>query len=423
MYLCPAVSDAVHGSSISALPAVGGATRKNGRLKAQNPLHDKCKDYAQRYIISTSSESMPQANLSFVETTDLPLPERIARHKPQYTAKHVPTTDDRYILASNLQKAIRRGLVPNAEATAIRLLAVDPAYTWRRMLVIGFEDIGFGNIDLLHDLLKTFRREALHRELGPARVATYFAHELARACKSRSLCDGLAMLEFSVKRDEYERQYIGLDDDQLLTTACDASSPIMDRIAALRHICGYRVVVRGMYQSGVPASTELMREVCRRLELSEIETRLFMSGQGVSDSLNIPLPMVAQMARGTLQEQAAEQRFQGKNGILYASLDRHCRPGTRCFARLAKEVQPVRQFFARHPGVNPVAAIGAAVFIAEGAVLDRRLVFDGADQLRWQFNNSFLEHAGLAVDDHDELLSLVKLNLRWLNRIRAQEMV
>lgn len=358
------------------------------------------------------------------QTTCPSLIERITAHRTRITSKHVPATADRWVLASNLQKAIRRGLVPTAEATAIRLLVVDPGYFWRRLLVIAYEDIGFGNIDLLHDVLKTFRREALHREIGPDRVGAYFAHELARSRKNRSLCDALAALEFSIHRAKHESQCHELTGEQLLTAACDVSMPVMDRIAALRHVCGYRIIERGMYQSGVPASTELMREVCRRLELSGVETRLFMSGQGVSDSMNIPLPLVCQMYRaGQQTEQQTEQRFQGKHGVLFAAIDRHVRAGKKYFARMANEVQPVRQFFARHPGVNPVAAIGAAVFIAEGAVLDRRLVFDGADQLRWQFNNNFLEHAGLAVDDHDELLSLVKLNLRWLNRIRAQEMV
>jgi hypothetical protein len=369
------------------------------------------------------SQTLPLFDPPDSQTAGPSLIERIAAHRPRCTAKHVPATADRWLLASCLQKSIRRGLVPNAEATAIRLLGIDGQYFWRRLLVIGFEDVGHGDIGLVHDLLKTFRREALHRELGQVVVATYFAHELARACKSRSLCDALAMLEFSIRRNEYERQCFKLSDEQLLTAACDASTPVMDRIAALRHVSGYRVVAHGMYQSGTPARTELMREVCRRLELSEIETRLFLSGQGVSDSMNIPLPLVGQIYRaGQQAEQQTELRFQGKHGILYASLDRHVRVGKKCFARLAREVQAVREFFARHPALNPVAALGGAVFIVEGAVLDRRLVFDGADSLRRQFNQSFLEYVGVAPDDHDELLSLVKINLRRLNRIRAEEM-
>ena len=368
------------------------------------------------------SQTLPLFDQPVSQTTGSSLIERITSHRPRFTAKHVPAAD-RWVLASNLQKAIRRGLVPVAEATAIRLLAVDPQYFWRRLLVIGYEDIGYGDIGLVHDVLRTFRREALHRELGPDRVAAYFAHELARACKSRALCDALAMLEFSVKRGEYEHQCIGFTHEQLLTAACDVSMPVMDRIAALRHVCGYRIIERGVYQSGVPASTELMREVCRRFQLSEVETRLFMSGQGVSESMNIPLPLVCQMYRlGQHPAQLAEQRFQGKNGVLYVALDRHTRAGKRCLARLAKEAKPLREFFARHPGANPVAAIGAAVFIIEGAMLDRWLEFDGSDSLQQQFEQNFLEYEGIPPGQHLELLAVVVSSLPRLNRIRAEEM-
>ncbi|MDP3513018.1 MAG: hypothetical protein Q8S20_09735 [Sulfuritalea sp.] len=369
------------------------------------------------------SQTLPLLDQPVSQTTGPSLIERITAHRPRITSKHVPATADRWVLASNLQKAIRRGLVPNAEATAIRLLAVDPQYFWRRVVVVAYEDVGFGDIELCHELLRTFRREALHRELGAENVAQYFAHELALARKSRAMCDALAALEFSVRRGEYERQCQDRTDDQLLATICNSGTPVTDRIAALRHVCGYRVVERGMYRSGVPARTDLMHEVCRRLELPEIEARLFTSGQGASDSLNIPLPMVFQMARASQQsEYQAEQVFEGKHGILYAALDRHTRAGRRCFARLAKEVRPVREFFATHPELDPVAVIGAGVFVVEGATLDRRLVFDGADTLRREFNQNFLEYVKVAPDDHDELLSLVKINLRRLNRIRAGEM-
>lgn len=369
------------------------------------------------------SKTLPLFDQQATQTTGPSLVERITAYRPSIQSKHVPTTADRWVLASNLQKSIRRGLVPTAVATATRLLAVDAPYFWRRLLVIGYEDIGLSDVSLCHDLLKTFRREALHRELGPERVAQYFAHELASARKSRSLCDALAMLEFSVSRAEYERPCFGMSDKQLVTTACDSGTPIMDRVAALRHVCGYGDFAYGRYKTLAPARKDLMREICRRLELTEVETALFLSGQSVSESLNIPIPMVSEMVRTSQQsEKEAKQRFSGKNGILYAALDRHCRPGKRCFARLAKEVKPVREFFARHSDLNPVDVLGAAVFIVEGAVLDRRLDFDGSDYLRREFNQNFLEYAEVALDDHDELLSLVKINLRRLNRFRAEEM-
>lgn len=367
---------------------------------------------------------MSKPELLFDVSTGLPLIERITLYRPQHTDKHIPITVDKYVLASNLQKSIRRGLVPTAEATAIRLLAVDARYFWRRLLVIGYEDIGLADIGLCHDLLKSFRREALHKQLGTERVAAYFASELARACKSRSLCDAIAALEFSVHREGHERQCFGLTDEQLLTAACDVNVPVIERISAIRHSCGYGSFSKGMYRTDVPANKELMREIARRVELTDIESTLFLSGQGVSESMNIALPLVSQLYRqGHQSVQEAAQRFSGKNGILYAALDRHCRPGRRCLARLAKEVLPVREFFARRPAVDPLAVLGNGLFIVEGAVLDRQLVFDGSDELRQTFNKNFLEHAGLDLGDHIELVGLIRDNLRQLNRLRAEEMV
>lgn len=352
-----------------------------------------------------------------------PLIERIAAY-PQCTApEHQPQTADRWVLASNLQKSIRRGLVPTAVGTASRLFAVDPRYFWRRLLVVAYEDVGYGDINRCHDLLKCFRREALHRDLGPQRVAQYFAHELATARKSRSLCDALAMLEFSVKREQYERQCFALTDDQLLARVCDFTLPVINRMAAIRHICGYGVFAYGRYQTLSPADRGLMLRACTAQGLSDVETTLFRSGQNIADSLNIPIPIIGPMTRTAEQTvQTVTHEFEGKHGLLYAALDRHTRVGKRCFARLAKDVPSLRDFFAHRPVLDPVAVIGVAMFIVEGAVLNHWLVVDGAEELCKDFNHNFLEHAGVRTDEQPELLELVRSTHEQLNRIRAQEM-
>lgn len=350
------------------------------------------------------------------------LVERIAAYPIATALEHIPTTLDRWVLVSNLQKSIRRGLVPAALGTVTKLLAVDPRYFWRRLLVIAYEDVGYGDINLCHDLLKTFRREALQREIGPERVAQYFTHQLASSIKSRSLCDALAMLEFSVIRHDFERQSSALTDEQLLATACDAALPFMNRISAVRHICGYGVFANGRYQSLSPARPELMRELCRRAELTEVETTLFRSGQNVAESLNNPIPLIAQLVRaGPQGERRAAPSFEGQEGLLYAALDRHTRAGKRCLARLAKEVAPVRDFFTQRKALNPVAVLGTGVFIVEGAVLDRQLVFAGADSLRHDFNQNFLESVGVVGADQEEFLALVSQSQDQLNLIRAGE--
>lgn len=347
------------------------------------------------------------------------LVERITAYRPHIEAEQIPASTDRWLLASNLQKAIRRGLTDTAVGTASKLLSVDPRYFWRRLLVIAYEDVSFGNIPLCHDLLKTFRREALCRQLGADRVGAYFASALANARKSRTLCDAIAMLEFNVRLGEFETYCFALTDTQLVDVAC-GEVPLMNRVAALRHICGYRENAYGSYRAITPARPELMREVCQVLDLTDIEATLFLSGQSTSESLNIALPLVAQLVRGEQQEAQAEQVFEGKSGILFAGLDRHVRAGKRCFARFAREVPAVQAFFQQHPELNPVDALGVAVFIVEGSRLNRWVIFNQSDTMRQTFEQNFLEHAGVTGEPASELLTITRDHLPELNSTRAE---
>lgn len=348
------------------------------------------------------------------------LPERIAAYQPHIDAADIPTSVDKWILASNLQKAIRRGLTKTAVGTATKLLAVDPCYFWRRLLVIAYEDIGVADILLCHDLLKTFRREALHRQLGAQRVAAYFAEEMSRACKSRALCDSIAMLEFNVRLGEIEKPCFYQTDGQLVESVYRTTEPLMLRVAALRHICGYRDNAYGSYRAITKPRPELMREVCHVLSLTDMETTLFMSGQSTSESLNIPLPVVVQLVRGDRYVAYSDQEFDGMNGLLFASFDRHTRTGKKCFTQFAQDVKPLSDFFKQRPELSPVGAIGVIVFIVEGSNLDRWVVFSQSDFLRQTFEQNFLEHAGVTGDSASELLHIVQDNMAELNRIRAE---
>src|SRR5262245_55169903 len=74
--------------------------------------------------------------LSFIDDKTQPLQE-----------KDNPLPCDRWIASSLLQKSIRRSEPQLALRAAFRLSAFDRSYTWRRLLVIAFEDVGAGDPD------------------------------------------------------------------------------------------------------------------------------------------------------------------------------------------------------------------------------------------------------------------------------------
>jgi replication-associated recombination protein RarA len=94
------------------------------------------------------------------------LPNRIRRQRSSTPLESVdPLPCDRWLAASALQKAIRRGDAPTAQRAARTLYRHDPRSAWRRLLVIAYEDIGIGApaaviSTTLHSANPKARREA-----------------------------------------------------------------------------------------------------------------------------------------------------------------------------------------------------------------------------------------------------------------------
>ncbi|ENH6338615.1 hypothetical protein ABWH74_001933 [Burkholderia vietnamiensis] len=347
--------------------------------------------------------------------------EHIASTSVAVGALPLLEASDRWLLASNLQKAIRLGLTDVALATMVKLLQVDEPYLWRRLPVVAYEDVGAGSHERCLEVLQLFRRAALHRRFGSMRVAGYLVRRLCEASKSRALCDAIAALEFSPELSRLEQQVLALNDAQLLAAIAAPTADVTHRVACLRQICGYHRFCGGAWRTVAAPRRDLMEAVCDRMQLSPDEHALFLSGNGVTDSLNIPVPVIAEflcMQPPVLR--TTSTGFAGRHGILYAALDRHTRVGKRCFAALLAESVVLRRYFRAHPGVDPVAALGCAAFVSEGARLDRELIFNGRDLLRQQFEQAFFASVGLRPDAAAELTALLLDEREALNALRAE---
>lgn len=100
-------------------------------------------------------------------TVDPSLPEPFAQADP-------------YLLASALQKAIRRGDAIVARRAGYQLYAIDRQRLWRRLAVIALEDVGIADINVATELIAIATMTAARRLLGGDTAALDFA--LARAC-------------------------------------------------------------------------------------------------------------------------------------------------------------------------------------------------------------------------------------------------
>jgi hypothetical protein len=95
---------------------------------------------------------------------------------------------DQYVLASLIQKAVRRGSMDIARRAGRQLLAVDPGRLWRRLRVIAVEDIGLGDPAAMIDMVAITSSATLRRRLGSNTAALDNALCIAcLAAKERSV--------------------------------------------------------------------------------------------------------------------------------------------------------------------------------------------------------------------------------------------
>jgi hypothetical protein len=98
-----------------------------------------------------------------------------------------PLPCDRWLAASALQKAIRRGDALTAGRAVRTLYRYDPRSAWRRLLVISYEDIGIGALGaVIVTTLQSANPKARREAEADEAAALQTAQMLAEAPKDRS---------------------------------------------------------------------------------------------------------------------------------------------------------------------------------------------------------------------------------------------
>ncbi|MCK1589198.1 hypothetical protein [Bradyrhizobium sp. 169] len=125
-----------------------------------------------------------------------------ARHQLHIAIGHFrppppqPLEISRYVGASLLQKAIRRGRTELAVQAAATLLQQSPERLWRRLACIAFEDVGLGNLDLVALATAAMAGKRVRAPLGGEwAVASYLTSRLTTAIKCRGADDLLLVAE------------------------------------------------------------------------------------------------------------------------------------------------------------------------------------------------------------------------------------
>jgi hypothetical protein len=108
---------------------------------------------------------------------------------------------DKWLLVSCLQKSIRKGFEDLAITYAEKLYEIDKSYLLYRLSIIALEDIGLGNIDVVHDFLSTQIKKDNIANKGGKNYILNVVSDFSKSIKDRSACDltELATIKSGVK--------------------------------------------------------------------------------------------------------------------------------------------------------------------------------------------------------------------------------
>lgn len=328
---------------------------------------------------------------------------------------------DRWVAASGLQKGIRRGDTGTALACAKTLLMQDPQRLWRRLAVIGIEDVGIADLDTAAQVLSVSGQKVWRREHGGDElIASYLIAHLCQSAKERS-CDDLvaiADLHPDLRKQRLELAYAGTD--ELRNVISDNSREIGLRALAAWYLAGTERLPGKQLIPRRGAPDDLF---CVYEALGISEPLIELCHEAITKTrtaLSVMLPLIWLAERGTGVPVCSDlPEVPVVHGVPAYVFDGFSRVGRRALTLFLSECVAVRDFIKRQaPRADRVALTAVLVFHAEGGLVDRRLTWSGSEPITREGVVADIVGRGLAIEKVTEALALMRDHMPALHKAR-----
>jgi len=340
----------------------------------------------------------------------------------------LPTTtdkEDRWRLASSLQKAIRRGDASAAMRAAHACHGIDPAYLRKRLAICAIEDVMLGNLRAVAWTLALMGNHLARRSAGELKTAVWLAQALASGAKDRTACHLILAVDFDKERHEQTEAMAAWRDDDLAAWALDLDKHLVDRMAATWMLAG----TKRFPNLNAPERNErprdrLMSLMVRSgmpLVLCYIADRAAIRGGGCMHAALLPMWQV-------IQQDEAELRFvpgelpddPGIGQLLSCAYDMHTRQGQAAIARFMA-LPAISEALAKVAPGDRRGAMFEAVFAVEGGRLSSRVSSPQLDALTLYVDDLVLAYSGLrTLEERKALLLAIADALPELNSFRRE---
>ena len=256
-----------------------------------------------------------------------------------------PLPCDRWLAASALQKAIRRGDALTAGRAVRTLYRYEPRSAWRRLLVIAYEDIGIGALDAVVTTTVRGANAKARREAGGDEASALATSQmLAAAPKDRSADLMFAIVLHHPALKSARSRLRSVSVDRRLEWVTDPALSCRERALAAWHSSGVeergepRVgpgdlggLMRTYRELGVPSplleAVGLTLKKTREPFVLMLPLLWLAAVEGEREIIDFPLPPSSLI-----------------NGLPLCAIDKHTRLGRQAIGRFARENVEIAQF-------------------------------------------------------------------------------
>jgi hypothetical protein len=327
--------------------------------------------------------------------------------------------DDRWLLISSIQKAIRFGLPDHAAWVASQLYALDRKALHRRLGVIAIEDVLAGDPLATAQALAVLGAMDWRRAKGEERVYCWLARRLAEADGDRSAAELLDAAHSDPRVDFDALDH--MDDESLCRIVADPGQPFALRSAVANLLAGPRFAL-GKIPKTPRSPTRLFRLL---VEMGTTRWGCYVAAKTASlvrDPMWVEISIIDRWLRDGTRTIVPGPDFPKpmSGGVLAAALDKHTRPGLQALRQYSKLPQLSRIL----AGVDPEQrkdALQLGAFYGEGGVVATRVVYTPESQEVYDWIRVGPEFVRWRRPElAPELIPAIRHSLDELNEIRRQ---
>lgn len=315
--------------------------------------------------------------------------------------KNMFDKNDKWVLASHLQKAIRRGWADEAAWAAEHLVQVDRAYLAYRLSVIAVEDVGAGDLNAIGQFVSDEQKWGARR-FNPSKSEEdtqqwkHVASTFANAIKDRTPCEWMACTHWLDQFEQDVGPWADLSPIECVDKAYDQTKPWW-----WRGLMAWRAAGTDKFPSSMLPETPGCWDEWKEHAPKETLTILqgFGERQREAHPVFFPLAVFERLNDPEAKVMLYDCGAILKSGPwLSAALDKHTSEGNKAISHFLRQVpRPIQEQLKSAVGYDGMSeAVGRLMFWMEGGKVNRAQHYRLASQISHDIKARWLASTGLS---------------------------